>query len=135
MSSLSQHWTALITSLTILLQFAVAFNVGRARKKYKIDAPSTTGHIDFERSYRVQMNTLESTIAFLPALWLFSLYQNPTGAAILGGIWLIGRILYAISYQQDAKKRGPGFGVSFLASIILTFGGLWGTVQALITKV
>lgn len=118
------HLPSLITALTLILLFGVAFNVGKARAKYKIDAPATTGHPKFELAYRVQMNTVENAVAFIPALWLFSYYVSVTWGAILGGVWLIGRIWYAVAYSEDAKKRGGGFGLSLLAFAILTVGAL-----------
>ncbi len=64
------YWPSLITWLTLLLLIGVACHVAWARGKYKIAAPATTGDPGFERAYRVQMNTLENTLVFLPALWL-----------------------------------------------------------------
>jgi glutathione S-transferase len=118
------HIPSLITSFTLLLLFGVALNVGRARAKYKIDAPATTGHPKFELAYRVQMNTVENTVAFIPALWLFSYYVSTTWSGILGGLWLVGRLWYAVAYSEDAKKRGGGFGLSFFAFLILMVGAL-----------
>lgn len=120
---------SLITALTLLMLVVVNFNVGRARGKYKIAAPATTGHLMFELAYRVQVNTIENTVAFLPALWLFAYYLDTRWAAILGGVWLIGRIWYAIAYCQDAKKRGPGFGLSYLAFLALLVGSLLGIAR------
>ena len=123
---------ALITVFTLILLLAVAFNVGRARGKYKIDAPATTGHPDFELAYRVQMNTVESSVAFIPALWLFSYYVSPVWGSGLGGLWLIGRIWYAIAYCADAKKRGGGFGLSLLVFVILTIGALIAIIKQML---
>ncbi len=118
------HLTSLITTFTLILLFGVAFNVGKARAKYKIDAPATTGHPKFELVYRVHMNTVENVVAFIPALWLFSYYVSVTYGAVLGVAWLIGRIWYAVAYCEDAKKRGSGFGLSLLSFLILTTGAL-----------
>jgi len=123
---------ALITALTLLLLFGVAWNVGWARAKYKIAAPATTGALGFELAYRVQMNTVENTLAFLPALWLFAWYVSPTWAGGLGAIWLFGRVWYAIAYSHDAKKRGPGFGLAELVFAILTVGSLIAIIRRLI---
>ena len=123
---------ALITVLTVILLLAVAINVGRARGKYKIDAPATTGHPDFELAYRVQMNTVESAVAFIPALWLFSYYVSTIWGSVLGGLWLIGRVWYAIAYCGDAKKRGGGFGLSFLAFVILTIAALIAIIRQML---
>jgi len=116
--------TALITTFTLILLFGVAFNVSKARVRYKVDAPATTGHPKFELAYRVQMNTLENAVVFIPALWLFSYYVSVSWGAILGSTWLIGRIWYAFAYCKDAKKRAGGFGLSLLSFVILTIGAL-----------
>lgn len=124
--------TALVTALALLLYQALSLNVGRARLKYGVKPPATTGNPDFERYLRVQQNTLEQLIVFLPALWLFSLLINPLWGAGLGLVWILGRILFAWGYYQAAEKRGPGFGVSFLASAALILGALIGSIQALV---
>lgn len=129
---MNYHLPALITDLTLLLLFAVAWNVGRARVKYKIAAPATTGALGFELAYRVQMNTVENTLAFLPALWLFAWYVDPVWSGGLGAVWLLGRIWYAIAYSRDAKKRGAAFGLSMLAFTILAVGSLIAIIRQLI---
>ena len=127
------HLPALITALTLLLLFAVAWNVGRARAKYKIEAPATTGALGFELAFRVQMNTIENAVVFLPALWLFSWYVSPAWAGSLGAVWLIGRIWYAIAYAHDASgKRGPGFVLAMLVFAILVTGSLIAIIRQLI---
>src|ERR1700733_12492941 len=103
------HWTALVTVLAVLVYFSTTWLVGRARPKYGVAAPSTTGNPDFERVFRVQMNTLEWVPIFLPLLWLFAYYVSDIGAAVLGLVWIGGRILYMVSYSEAADKRGPGF--------------------------
>jgi len=126
------HFPSLITVLTLILLFGVAFNVGRARGKYKINAPATTGHPKFELAYRVQANTVENAVAFIPALWLFAWYVSPTWAGILGGMWLVGRVWYAIAYYDDASKRGAGFGLAMLAFAVLMVGSLIEIVRQMI---
>ena len=113
-------YTSFITLLTVLLLFALAFNVGRARGKYQVKAPAVSGHELFERAYRIQLNTIENVLMFLPSLWLYAVYIGDKGAGDSGVIWLIARIWYAISYQRNPAKRGPGFLVS-----ILVIAGLW----------
>jgi len=82
-------WTSLITALTLLLYLVITINVGRARAKYKVAPPQMTGDANFERVLRVQQNTLEQVVLFIPGLWLFSSYVNPLWGAIIGAIWLI----------------------------------------------
>jgi glutathione S-transferase len=126
-------YPALITVLTLILYFVLTLNVGGARRKYGVKPPETTGNLDFERVLRVQQNTLEQLVFFLPLLWLFSFYLNPLWAAGLGASWLIGRILYAWGYYQAAEKRFPGFALSSLSSLALLAGSLFGIVRSLLT--
>lgn len=123
--------TALVTLLICLLMFATGVNVGRARGLYGIKAPAVTGHELFERAYRIQMNTLENAVLVLPALWLYAGFVDDRGAAVMGAVWLVARIWYAIAYQNDPAKRGPSFGLSMLAFAGLAAGALWGVVKML----
>ena len=98
-----------------LLEFAVfLMAVARARGTYKVAAPATSGHEVFERYFRVQMNTIEQLIIFVPAIVVFAHYVNPLIAAGLGLIFVIGRWLYFVSYVKDPKKREVGFVLSFV---------------------
>jgi glutathione S-transferase len=127
------HFTALVTCLAILFYFFTSVQVSKARAAFGIKVPATSGHPDFERVFRVQMNTLEWMPIFLPSLWLFAIYIGDLYAAVLGLIWIAGRLLYLIGYSQAAAKRGRGFAVQALAGIILWAGALaaivWRIVQ------
>lgn len=123
--------TALVVCLALVLYFILAGQVGWARGKFNVMAPAITGHPEFERIFRVQQNTLESLIMFLPGIWLFSQYVSALWAAGIGLVWLIGRVMYALAYRADAAKRGPGFGISALASAVLVLGALIGAGMAL----
>jgi glutathione S-transferase len=128
------HLTALVTCLATLTYFLISSQVGKARQSYGVKAPAVSGNPQFERIYRVQMNTLEWMPVFLPALWLFAIYVSDAIAAALGVVWIIGRILYMIGYAKAANKRGPGFAVQASATIILwigaTIGILWRLIHA-----
>ncbi|MBI3704915.1 MAG: MAPEG family protein, partial [Rhizobiales bacterium] len=87
------HYTALVAVLAVVLYFYTGLLVAKARAKYGVKAPATTGNVDFERVFRVQMNTLEWMPIFLPSLWLFAVYVSDGIAAALGAVWIIGRIL------------------------------------------
>lgn len=130
-SQLHYALPAAVTLAALLLYALTVFNVGRARDKYKISAPGTTGHPVFDRRFRVQMNTLEQLVAFLPALWLFAAYGNPTLAAAIGALWIAGRVWYAIGYGREARRRAGGFVMAFLASTSLWLGAAWGVLVAL----
>ncbi|BAY22185.1 MAPEG family protein [Calothrix sp. NIES-2100] len=125
-------WTSLITALTLVLYLVITINVGRARGKYKVPPPQMTGDPDFERVLRVQQNTLEQVVLFLPGLWLFSFYINPLWAAGIGAVWLVGRIVYAWGYYQAAEKRMVGFGISSLSGMVLLVGSLVGIILSLV---
>jgi uncharacterized membrane protein YecN with MAPEG domain len=96
-----------------------------------VKAPAITGNDIFERLFRVQQNTLEQLIAFLPGIYLFSHYFNPLVATALGAVYLVGRELYAYTYVKDPSKRDVGYGMTFLPMVILVVGGLIGAIRAL----
>jgi len=124
-------WPSLVTVATLLMYFVVTINVGRARAKYKIMPPQMTGDENFERVIRVQQNTLEQLILFLPSLWLFSLFISALWGAGIGAVWVLGRILFAWGYYQAAEKRTLGFGISSLSTIVLLIGALVGIILPL----
>jgi hypothetical protein len=122
----------IVTALA-LIQFTVfGFRVGSARGRFGVKAPAITGNDTFERYFRVQQNTMELLVVFVPGLYLFSHYFNPLIAVALGVIYLIGREVYAASYVKDPAKRSAGYGMSFLPAVILLAGGLIGAVRALL---
>ena len=123
---------ALTTLLALLVYFVVTLNVGLARGRYKIVAPAVSGHPDFERVYRVQMNTLEQLVLFLPSLWLFALFLSSVWASAFGAVWIVGRVLYAIGYYRDADKRHGGFGLAFGGFAPLWLGAVYGVARALL---
>jgi glutathione S-transferase len=129
---MSYTYTAAVTLLALLLYLVLTMAVGRARGRYAIKAPAITGHEDFERAHRVQMNTVEQMVFFLPALWLYAVLLSDKGAAVGGLIWVIGRGLYAVSYLGDPAKRGPGMVISMLAQTGLFLGAVYGVVRAAI---
>lgn len=126
------HLTALITLLAIAFYFFTSINVSRSRTKTGIKVPAMSGHPDFERAFRIQMNTLEWMPIFLPSLWLFAIYISDVGAAAIGAVWIVGRIVYFIGYSQAAAKRGPGFAIQAIAAIALWAGALGVVVLRLV---
>ena len=129
---MSAHLPAVVVVLTVLLLFFVTWQVGRARGRYGIRAPATTGNEHFERVFRAQMNTIESTVLFLPALWLATQYSSALLAGIGGLVWVAGRFWYALAYAQAANKRGAGFIISMLAALALLLAGSWGLLRVLL---
>jgi glutathione S-transferase len=126
------HYTALVTCLAILFYFFTSVQVAKARAAFGIKAPAIIGNADFERVFRVQMNTLEWLPIFLPSLWLFAIYISDPVAAVLGLVWIGGRALYLTGYSQAADKRGRGFGIQAGAALLLLVGALGAIVWRLI---
>ena len=124
-------WIQLVTLLAVLQFFVFGGLVGRARGLYGVKAPATTGHDVFERYYRVQMNTLENLVVFLPAMWLAAQYWSPLWMAALGAIYLLGRVLYLLGYVADPGKRAIGFGLSMMPTVILLAAAFIGALRAL----
>lgn len=110
---------AVVTLAALILYQGTAMVVGQARVRHKVLPPATSGPEEFERALRVQQNTLEQLVFFLPAFWLAALLGPAPWASLLGFIWVGARIAYAIGYLQDPARRGPGFGISFLCGVAL----------------
>ncbi|HEY3889799.1 MAG TPA: MAPEG family protein [Caulobacteraceae bacterium] len=124
---------ALITVLSLMVYLWQGQRVGAARGRLGVAAPATTGNPEFERIFRVQANTLEGLIVFLPSLWLFSIYTGGDWiAAALGVIWIVGRVIYTTAYSKEAASRSLGFGIQVIATLILLLGSGGGVVWALI---
>lgn len=126
------EYVAIVLSLVLLQYTFFAVMVGKARGTYEIKAPAVTGNEVFERHYRVQQNTLEQLIVFVPAIFLFAVYVHALTAAGFGMAFFIGRLLYYKAYVHSPKSRGLGFIISFLAAHILLLGGLVGAIIKLI---
>jgi len=121
----------LITLLAVAVFFGCGLAVGRGRGKYNVPAPATSGNPDFERLFRVQMNTLEALAMFLPALWVAARFADPRIVGGIGLLWVVARIWYAVAYATAAQKRGMGFGLGMLATVILWVIAGWGVVVAM----
>ena len=121
--------TALVTALALATYMVITINVGRARVKFDVKPPNTTGNPNFERYMRVQQNMLEHLVPYLGGLWLFSLLVDPKIGAGLGGVWILGRILYAWGYYQAPEKRAAGFGIAILSQFALILGSIYGAIM------
>jgi glutathione S-transferase len=129
---MDQIYTASVTLLALILYLAFTINVGRARTPYGVKAPAVTGNENFERAYRIQMNTVEQMVFFLPAMWLCAVLLSDKGATILGLIWVAGRVIYALAYTRDPETRGGGILIAMLAQAGLFLGAAAGFVRALV---
>ena len=123
--------TAAVTIIAILFLFYTGIRVGQMRTKHGVAAPAMSGHPEFDRAYRVQMNTLEQFVIFLPLLWLATAYFKMIGwlPAALGVLWIVGRFLYMQGYMSAPEKRGTGFGIAALATLGLLILAVVGVVM------
>ena len=123
-------WVDIVGLLALVQLLVFGTMVALARGKYGVAAPATTGHPVFERHYRVQMNTVESLLVFLPALWLAAKYWSPAYAAVLGAVYLVGRTIYYFSYINDPSRRSAGYALSMGPAVILLVAALLGALRA-----
>ena len=124
--------TTLATVLALIVYFALGFVVGGARSRYGVEAPATTGNIEFEKRYRVHMNTLEQLAIMLPAAWLGIAALGDAITAALVLLWCLGRIVYARAYYADPKKRSAGFGLTILPVLAMAIAAVISAVQTLV---
>lgn len=125
-------WVEIVIALALVQFIFFGSAVGWARGKYKISAPATTGNEIFERYFRVQMNSLEQLVVFLPAIWLFA-QVSALWAAALGAVYLVGRMIYFFSYTRDPKSRSLGFALTQLPVMVMILGVLVAAVRHLLS--
>ena len=122
--------TALVSLLAILTALGTAILVARVRRVTGIFPPAMSGDPRVERALRVQGNTVENFVLFLPALWLAALYFQGWVPPIIGLIWCVGRIIYAAGYMQDANGRHSGFLICIVSVFALIIRAAIGIINA-----
>jgi len=120
------EYTVLIVLVALVQYLVFTARVGLNRGKFGVKAPHTTGNETWERMYRVQQNTLEQLILFIPALVAFSMYASARWAILPGILFLVGRQLYSWEYIKDPESRTPGMALSLLCNVALLLGALIG---------
>ena len=130
----SHAYVAIVTLLALLTYFWMGLAVGRQRAKCGIAAPAMTGDPILERCVRAHYNTLEWLPIFLGSLWLFAIWWSDLVAAVVGVVWIVGRILYQRGYVADPAKREVGFLIQAIATAVLLFGALGRIVWWLVTQ-
>lgn len=126
-------YVIIVTVLLLLQYFWFGFRVAGARSRYGVAAPATSGHEQFERHFRVQMNTQEQLVMFLPLLWVCAIYLSPYWAAAAGGVFLVGRAIYAASYVRDPRSRTVGFALTALPTLALALANLTWAMRAILS--
>ena len=125
-------WVDLVTLLAVIQVIFLSIQVGRAHRRYGVKLPAMTGNEEFERYNRAHMNTVEWIVVFLPALWTAAKYWNPQWMALIGAVYLIGRVLYYRGYVVAVEKRNLGFALSTIPTLVLILFGLVGLARSLI---
>ena len=124
------QYVELVAVLAVVQFMAFGALTGKARGQSGLKAPAVSGHVGFERMYRVQMNTLETLVAFLPALYLAQRYWPAYLVTSLGVVYLVGRVIYWRAYVSDPSTRTLGFVLSMLPTTVLIVLATLGIVMA-----
>ncbi|MBP8271213.1 MAG: MAPEG family protein [Sphaerotilus sp.] len=123
-------WIDLVTFLALAQYLVFGALVGRARDQHGVKAPATTGNELFERHYRVQMNTLELLVVFVPSLWMAARYWSPEAMAAIGAVYLVGRMVYQRAYTRAPSRRALGFMLSIGPVSVLMVAVFAGAARA-----
>ena len=126
---IAMKFTALVTVAAVVLTFVLSLRVGKMRQAHGVQAPATSGHPEFDRAHRIHQNTIEQLVLFLPVLWLAANVLGDAVTALVGAVWVVGRIVYANAYAKDPAGRSPGMAVTTLPTGVLLLASLWGIVQ------
>lgn len=122
------QYIEIVAVISVLQFFFFGFMTGMARRKSGLQAPAITGNESFERMYRVQLNTLETLVAFLPALFIAGKYWSPILVAVIGMVYIVGRFIYWRTYTQEPSSRGTGFLLSMIPTFLLILLALVGVI-------
>ena len=126
------EYVTLVVIIALLEYVFFTMRTGKARADSGLKAPAVTGNEMFERYFRVQQNTLEQIVVFIPSIYIFGMYLHELTAAGLGILFILGRALYFRGYTTDPEKRGPGMVITVMASVFLLLGGLAGVIMELL---
>jgi uncharacterized MAPEG superfamily protein len=123
----------IIAMLSLLQYLYFGYHAGMARRNSGLKAPAVTGDEAFERCYRVQMNTLEMLVIFIPSLLIAGRYWPPIVVGGLGCIYLIGRFIYRRAYISKPARRGIGFMLTLLPIVGLIALSVIGAILSLLS--
>ena len=122
---------AIVTILALAQFILFSIQVGSMRGKHKVSAPAVSGNTEFERMFRIQQNTMEQLVVFIPTLWIFGYFVDPLWGAGFGLVFIAGRFVYRAAYLKDPAGRGPGFLMTFLPPAVMLTWSLLVTVRSL----
>jgi uncharacterized membrane protein YecN with MAPEG domain len=117
-----------------LLQFIYfSVEVGRARGRFNVPVPATSGNELFERYFRAQQNTAEQLLVFLPAVYACSYFVSEGLATLMGLLFVLGRMLYFRGYTDPDKNRTLGFALGLLANVVMILATLYSLGMSLVS--
>jgi glutathione S-transferase len=113
------YYTAIVTLLVVAFYFFLATSVAVAHGKFGVAC----------RQRRAIPISSASTASISTPLWLCAIYLSDAAVAVLGLVWIAGRVLYFTSYRSAVEKRLPGFFIQSTACFLLFIGAVAGLVM------
>ena len=126
------EYIAMVVMLSLLQYLYFIIEVVRARARFDVPAPATSGNDGFERYFRVQQNTAEQLLLFLPAIYACGYYASESLATFMGLLFVIGRMLYFRGYTNPDKSRALGFALGLLANAVMILATLFALGSVLV---
>lgn len=120
------HYTFLIILIALVQYLYFTGKVGFSRGKYNVSAPKTVGDEVWERIFRVQQNTMEQLIVFIPGMLMFAHFVSELWVILPGVVFIVGRAVFSQRYVADPSSRGVGVVMSFFSNIALVLGAIIG---------
>ena len=119
------EYVVVVVMLALLQYTWFGIEVGRARGRFEVPAPATTGNESFERFFRAHQNTTEQLVVFLPAIFACAYSVSETLAAAMGLLFVVGRLMYFRGYTDPEKSRSLGFGLGLIANTVMILATLY----------
>ncbi|KAM7007744.1 leukotriene C4 synthase isoform 1-T1 [Passerculus sandwichensis] len=128
---------ATVTVLGVLEQAYFAMQVIYARRKYKVSPPETTGHPEFERTFRAQANCSEYFPIFISLLWVAGIFFHQAGltkkclsssweqlSPLLPGGGSSGSPCSSAGAWLSPRAASPGQGVTAVCGLLYLYARL-----------
>ena len=119
------EYVVVVVMLALLQYTWFGIEVGRARGRFEVPAPATTGNESFERFFRAHQNTTEQLVVFLPAIFACAYSVSEPLAAAMGLLFVVGRLMYFRGYTDPEKSRSLGFGLGLIANTVMILATLY----------
>ncbi|XP_037117862.1 leukotriene C4 synthase [Syngnathus acus] len=119
MDALHHHLVGLaaVTVAAVLEQAYFSLQVISARRKFGVSPPCTSGHPQFERVFRAQVNCSEYFPLFIAILWTSGVFFSSGASCVCGVAYVLARLLYFQGYAESPQQR--------LRALYVSAGLLW----------